>query len=112
MRDGDVEMLRALSGATNTRNGSYRGATISRRSRRSGSCAAAEATRLLETACRPGDKDGGLYSPSFPERNRAVANAAALLAEAKADASAVRKALDTLVLLVGHLAAQLEVQSP
>src|SRR5438034_847596 len=26
MRDGDVGMLRALSGATNTRNGSYRGA--------------------------------------------------------------------------------------
>ena len=69
------------------------------------------AAELLSKACAVGEEAHGRYSPSFRERNRALAEAAAHLVEAKSAVSALRKSLDTLVPVVTFVAAQLEVQT-
>jgi hypothetical protein len=66
---------------------------------------------LLSEACRQGTDIDGLYQPSMWARRDAVREAAALLAEAKATAVALRKSLDVLLPVVTMAAALVEYQT-
>jgi hypothetical protein len=71
-------------------------------------CAAVE---LIGDACRDGERDGDRFTPSLPDRRKAILEAAALLAQAKRDLGSLRKALDVLVPALGIAAALVERQT-